>query len=124
MAALRFMTMLALTICFSAFAEEAFRLLPQQTKYQWQKSSEMKLRYACQEKSCEFPPVLKSAHLKSVKVDWVEGGTNPSAILCRELGGEVLIVTLESGDEASACRFAGKLIIHSWDLHRAWQGTR
>ncbi len=123
MASLKLILILGLSLSFSAFAEEAFRLLPQQTKYQWLKSSELKLRFACQEKSCEFPEVLKSSHLKSVKVDWVEGGTNPSAILCRELGGEVLIVTLESGDEASACRFAGKLIIHSWDLHRAWQGT-
>ena len=58
--------------------------------------------------SCAAFDALKSASLRDLPVDALNGGINPGAVLCRRVSGQVVLGTDSSGNDVLLCRFKDK----------------
>jgi putative hemolysin len=72
------------------------------------------------ENSCEALKKLKSAALSSIKEDKNFGTANPGTLICKKIGGEVVMGYDQEQNENSFCRFSDSSLVDSGSL--TWFG--
>lgn len=77
----------------------------------------------CQKSDCEAIKVLSSKKMKEVKIEVaeLEGGKNPSTLLCKKLNGKLLLATSELSHQHYFCQFEDDSLIATSSLYAKFQ---